>query len=205
MKMTASTYQIIDPGLEFRGPAPDGGKMKYVDSGIIHHSASSNDTVYSIHEYHKEKKGYWGIGYQFVVDKEGNIYRGRPEEYVGAHAGSSNDYNHHSIGICFIGNYEGDLAKGIAPEIMPEAQLASGRWLIHVYLKGKYGDLKYLRHSDVAATACPGKGFHWDKLMAEYKEPSKYVVCIGEYDTEAEAQAVASVLSKMFNAKVIKQ
>lgn len=104
-----------------------------------------------------------------------------------------------------MGFPEGDSAKGIPPEIMPDAQLAAGRWLIHVYLKGKYGDLKYFRHSDVAATACPGMNFPWDKLMAKYKEPSHYAVCIGEYDTEAEAQAVVSALSKVFDIKIIEQ
>lgn len=31
-----------------------------------------------------------GIGYHFLVRKDGSVYRGRPEDMVGAHAGNNN-------------------------------------------------------------------------------------------------------------------
>ena len=110
---------IYDAGLEFNGSAPSAGKQKTIDAIILHHSAS-NGNVQSAHDYHKSL-GWWGIGYHYYIETDGKIYRGRPEEFVGAHAGSSNDYNAHSIGICFEGNFE--------TEHPTDEQIKSGQWL----------------------------------------------------------------------------
>ena len=187
-------YQIIDAGLKFNGDRPNGGEQKRIDAIVIHHAAG-NGSVEDIHKLHLAN-GWWGIGYHYYIRKDGTIYRGRPEKFVGSHAGSNNDYNSHSIGICFEGNFE--------VETPTEAQINAGRWLVSD-IKSRCEIKEILGHKDLTATACPGKYFPWDWLMAEYIGSTRYAVCIGEYDTEAEAQAVASVLSKMFNAKVIKQ
>ena len=50
------------------------------------------------------KKGWSGIGYHFLVRKDGTIYQGRPEDTIGAHAKGA---NHDSIGI----DAEGDFMK----------------------------------------------------------------------------------------------
>ena len=69
---------------------------------ILHHSGVEVlQSVETIHNYHKNTNGWSGIGYHFYVRKNGNIYRGRPENTVGAHCQGEN-YN--SIGICFEGN-----------------------------------------------------------------------------------------------------
>lgn len=175
---------IYDAGLEFRGSAPSAGKQKTIDAIILHHSAS-NGTVHSVHNYHKSL-GWWGIGYHYFIEADGKIYRGRPEEFVGAHAGSSNDYNAHSIGICLSGNFE-------LTEPTPE-QYHSLRWLIDD-IKSRYNIKEVLGHKDVTATACPGKNFDMDMLLSQ----TKYTVCLGEYDTKAEAVAVAGVLKKWFS------
>ena len=187
-------YQIIDAGLKFNGDRPNGGEQKRIDAIVIHHAAG-NGSVEDIHKLHLAN-GWWGIGYHYYIRKDGTIYRGRPEKFVGSHAGSNNDYNSHSIGICFEGNFE--------VETPTESQINAGRWLVSD-IKSRYEIKEILGNKDLTATACPGKYFPWDWLLAEYIGSTRYAVCIGEYDTEAEAQAVASVLSKMFNAKVIKQ
>lgn len=93
-----------------------------------------------------------GIGYHFLVRKDGSIYEGRPIEYVGAHAYGSN-YN--SIGICCEGNFE--------TEQMTDAQVQSVRWLIN-YLKEKYGNLRVRKHSEVCKTSCPGKNYRFTEV-----------------------------------------
>lgn len=146
---------IQDANLQFRGPSPTGGKMKTVDSIILHHRAG-NGNVQTIHEQHM-KQGWWGIGYHFYIRKDGSVWRGRPEQWVGSHAGSSNDYNKHSIGICFEGNFE--------QETMTDAQVQSGRELI-ADIKSRYSIKQVLGHKDIAATACPGKNFRWKEILA---------------------------------------
>lgn len=146
---------IHDANLQFRGISPNGGKMKTVDTIILHHRAGNGD-VESIHQEHLAKS-WWGIGYHYYIRKDGSIWRGRPEQWVGSHAGSSNDYNKHAIGICFEGNFE--------TEQMTDAQVASGRELI-ADIESRYTIYQILGHKDVAKTACPGKYFRMDDLFA---------------------------------------
>lgn len=140
---------IIDKKLSFR-PMDIRNKTEQL---VLHHSGVTVlQSVEVIHNYHKNTKGWSGIGYHFYVRKDGTIYRGRPENTVGAHAVGAN-YN--SIGICF----EGDFEK----EIMGQAQLKAGQELI-TYLKSKYNISTVKRHKDVDTTECPGKNFPFEKM-----------------------------------------
>ena len=121
---------------------------------VIHHSASSlNTTPEDIHRWHL-KAGYSGIGYHYVIDPYGRIYRGRLEWAIGAHAKGGNT----SIGICFIGNFD-------KPGSMPGAQVRAGQELM-AYLYGKYPAATPRRHADVigSSTACPGRYFPWVEI-----------------------------------------
>ena len=139
---------IIETNLKFKSMS----KRQSTDRLILHHSACSSCTAEQIHQWHLNN-GWEGAGYHFLVRKDGNVYRLRPEEYIGAHAYGSN-YN--SIGICAEGNFEN--------ETMPEAQKNSLIELVS-YLKGKYGISKVLKHSDVNNTACPGKNYPFNEIV----------------------------------------
>lgn len=121
---------------------------------ILHHTAVSvEQSVETIHNYHKNSLGYAGIGYHFYVRKNGEVYRGRPENAVGAHAyGANTD----SIGVCFEGNFE--------EETMSEAQIKAGQELV-AYLKQKYGISTVQKHKDVCNTSCPGANFPFDTIV----------------------------------------
>ena len=147
---------IHDANLQFRGLSPNGGKMTKVDSIILHHRAGNGD-VESIHRQHMAQ-GWWGIGYHYYIRKDGSIWRGRPEKWVGSHAGSSNDYNSHSVGICFEGNFE--------TETMSNLQVVAGRELI-AGIESHYQIAEILCHRDIAKTACPGKNFRLNDLLAK--------------------------------------
>lgn len=118
---------------------------------ILHHAAASKCTAQQIHSWHLAN-GWVGIGYHFLVRKDGSVYRGRPEDTVGAHAGNN---NYDSIGVCFEGSFD--------KEEMPEVQKNAGRELV-AYLKGKYGITKVQKHSDVNATGCPGAHFPFKEV-----------------------------------------
>ena len=118
---------------------------------ILHHAAATKCTAQQIHSWHLTN-GWVGIGYHFLVRKDGSIYRGRPENTVGAHAGNN---NYDSIGICFEGNF--------MTETMPEVQKRAGQELVQC-LKDKYGISKVQKHSDVNATGCPGTHFPFKEV-----------------------------------------
>jgi N-acetyl-anhydromuramyl-L-alanine amidase AmpD len=129
--------KIIDTSLKFL-PL---NKRARTDTIILHH-AVYNGTVNGIHNIHLNK-GWSGIGYHFYIRKDGSIYRGRPEDMIGAHAYG---FNSTSIGICFEGNFEID--------IMGVAQILAGNELVN-YLKDKWKVSKVIKHKDINATACP--------------------------------------------------
>ena len=139
---------IIDTNLDFGSLS----KRKSTTRIILHHAAAESCDAATIHQWHLNK-GWPGIGYHFVVRKNGSIERGRPEDTVGAHALNNNS---DSIGICFEGNFE--------TETMPETQKAAGKELV-AYLKQKYGISTVQKHKDVTSTACPGKNFPFDKIV----------------------------------------
>ncbi len=72
---------------------------------VIHSSDSPDDRhieAVDIHQWHQER-GFDGIGYNHVIQRDGTVEAGRPHYWTGAHVRS---HNHHSIGICLVGRDE---------------------------------------------------------------------------------------------------
>lgn len=134
---------IVETSLKFDSLS----KRKKTDTIVLHHSASKEAFATLIHQWHKNR-GWSGIGYHFVVRKNGTVERGRPIDCIGAHCTNENS---HTIGICFEGNFQ--------EEDMAAIQIKAGRELID-YIQALYGNkLKIVRHRDLMATACPGDKF----------------------------------------------
>ena len=111
---------------------------------ILHHSGTKEDTPQKIHKAHK-RRGFSGIGYHYVVDKEGNVFVGRPLDKIGAHCKHNNNY---SVGICLIGDFRYEQPT--------EEQMASLKFLVLDMLK-RYPSIKrILNHRDLMPTICPG-------------------------------------------------
>lgn len=131
---------------------------------IYHHAAIKNISVKQVDELHK-KRGFAGIGYNYYIDSRGLIYKGRPEEAVGAHALGNNDV---SIGICLEGNFEEDY---------PREQQIKSLEKLSVYLCLKYNIKGIVGHREVRETLCPGKNFPLeevkDKVIANLKDYNK--------------------------------
>lgn len=142
---------VIDTGLKF---AEFTQPRSATDKIVIHH-ADMLGSVEDVHNLHL-KNGWAGIGYHFYVRRDGKIYKGRPEELIGAHC---INHNNTSIGVCFEGRYD-TIAT------MPNAQLEAGKELIK-YLRDKYPGARLYKHSDLYATACPGRYFPYNELTEE--------------------------------------
>lgn len=182
--------KILDARLKFNGTLQKRNKTDYI---ILHHSASTSASVETIHRYHQQGRGWIGIGYNFYVRKDGSIYRGRPEDVVGAH---TTGYNDKSIGICAEGNFE--------KEIMPEAQKQALIELVRE-LKQKYPNAQIKRHKDFAATACPGKNFPFEEIISEATKPKTntqeqkdtiYRIQVGAFKDRKNAEALLERLKK---------
>lgn len=120
------------------------------DKIIIHHTGSVIDDDLSaaqIHQMHL-RQGWAGIGYHFVIRKNGKIERGRDIDAVGAHCYGQNS---RSIGIHVCGNF--DLASPTTAQIEMTAMLIAN-------LCKDYGipinDKHIFGHCDFDSTDCPG-------------------------------------------------
>jgi len=160
---------------------------KYADNvhiAIVHHTAGTNNysrsqsaaIVRGIELYHVQGNGWDDIGYNFLVDKYGQVFEGRyggmEKAVVGAHAMG---FNFGAVGVALLGNYNGagltaaaraSLVKLLAWRL----DLAHLDPLSHVsrvsagnpeYAKGTSVDLRAVSgHRDTYATSCPGNSVY---------------------------------------------
>lgn len=118
---------------------------------IIIHCAATKPTMdigaKEIEQWHRAR-GFFGIGYHYVIRRDGTIEMGRPLEKAGAHA---EGYNADSIGIC--------MAGGIDNKGKPQNNFTDAQWdslaKLTKDLVQSYGALKIIGHNEVAAKACP--------------------------------------------------
>ena len=148
--------QITETNLKFKNRL---ALRRSTNRVIVHHSASSDVSAATIHGWHLNQS-WSGIGYHFVIRRNGNIERGRELSAIGSHSGPKG--NGDSVGVCLTGNFEIDKPTA--------AQINSLVWLITRYLEPRYGSLQVVGHSDVMATACPGKNFPWADLKRRLEE-----------------------------------
>ncbi len=136
---------------------------------IIHHTVTSNQdpdpaaTVRSIYYYHAVSLGWGDIGYNYLVDRDGNIYEGRfgGNAVVGGHA---MEWNYGSIGIAVLGDYSSSYSTAATNE----ALISLMQWNSNINRIDPNGFAEmlgtnlpnYLGHRDVGSTACPGNGLH---------------------------------------------
>ncbi|MCI3931118.1 peptidoglycan recognition protein family protein [Streptomyces sp. AN091965] len=154
---------------------------KTVKAAFVHHSATGNNyrcsqapsVLRSIYRYHVESSGWRDIGYNFAVDKCGNIYEGRAggvaKAVLGAH---TLGFNTNSMGIAVLGTY----TSAAPPKAAVTAVARLTAWKLGLfganprgttYLKSGGGNL-YSKgtkvrlhvisgHRDGFATECPGR------------------------------------------------
>lgn len=150
---------------------------------VVHHTAGSNaystvaeaaQQIRNDQAYHIGTRGWCDLGYNFVVDKWGNIYEGRAgsltKPVIGVHAGG---FNTGTVGVSMLGNYTSIAPSAATLESV--SQIIGYR--LGVYGRNPSGQMVYttlggensryaagttltlpvvIGHRDVAYTACPG-------------------------------------------------
>jgi N-acetyl-anhydromuramyl-L-alanine amidase AmpD len=111
---------------------------------VVHCSAtkaSMDIGAKEIDRWHREK-GWLGIGYHYVIRRDGIVEKGRPDNRSGAHAAG---YNSQSIGICLVGGLD---EKGNPKQNFTKDQYASLRSLLWDLLD-KFDRAEVLGHRDL--------------------------------------------------------
>lgn len=125
--------------------------MRKITKIILHCSATPEGrdyTVADIDRWHKQR-GWQGIGYHYVVYRDGSVHPGRPVEQIGAH---TSGHNANSIGVCYVG---GVAADGKTPkDTRTPAQRAALRDLVKL-LRAEYPNATIHGHREFANKACP--------------------------------------------------
>jgi hypothetical protein len=199
------------------GPAEGGLK-----AAAVHHTVNPNDyatvadamrAIRNDQAYHQNTNGWCDIGYNFLVDKWGNIYEGADgsveKPIIGAHTGG---FNSNTVGVAMLGTYT--TASGVTPSAAQQAgvadiaayrlaeydvaptgtvtltaasQTSGGR-----YAAGQSVELpRIFAHRDTHATECPGElGYRvLSGIRSEAAEQAK---------TYLAAEAVANIVQAIY-------
>ena len=141
--------------------------MRTITLIVVHCSAVRPDQTSSaaqIDSWHRKER-HWklGIGYHYVVRRDGTIEPGRPEWLVGAHC---LNHNAHSIGVC----YEGGLdIRGQPADTRTAEQKQAMRQLLEE-LHGCYPRAIIVGHHDLN----PGKNCPCYDVAREYTDLQPY-------------------------------
>lgn len=124
--------------------------IKYI---VVHTSAtrpSMDIGRKEINLWHKQK-GWAGIGYHYVIRRDGTVEKGRAESRIGAHVAN---HNRNSIGICLVGGLN---ERTLKPEKNYTPEQMESLLSILQRLTKKYTDSVVLGHRDFrgVAKACP--------------------------------------------------
>lgn len=139
---------IINSNLKFSGSLKNRKSTKYV---VLHHADAKNCTVQDVHRWHLNN-GWSGIGYHYFVNKNGEVFTGRPLNKIGAHCLNHNEI---SVGICAEGDFENETMSVKQKKAIAE---------VVRYIKGTYPEAVVVGHKELKATACPGKYYPLDEL-----------------------------------------
>ena len=128
---------------------------------VLHHSAGPQATepdpaaaIRQIWQEHAISNGWGDIGYHYLVDSFGNVYKGRDggDGVIGGHDYTSNDY---AEGICCVGNY--------MSETPTDAMIAAVSWIIGQRCQRwglTPGPNTIIGHRDDYPTSCPGDNLY---------------------------------------------
>ena len=147
-------------------------QYQLVEHAIIHHSETPNaqdplEAIRSIYYYHAVTRGWHDIGYNYLVDKFGNIYQGRVggRNVVGGHA---YEYAHGSTGICFIGSFFDEAVTEEALASMVAILAWTCRDLDPLGASDFHSQVQLptiCAHRDVNVASCPGDGAYGELPM----------------------------------------
>ena len=104
--------------------------------------------VANIYRFHTEDRGWQDIGYNLLVDRDGNVYEGRGVERIGAHAPGANE---DGLGVAAL--------AGHAEDVSPRMLAALARtYKVCAETLPSLG--RAIGHRDVSGTRCPGETLH---------------------------------------------
>lgn len=203
---------------------------------IVHHTASTSlvpdadgsgqykSMVNNIYKYHTSNKawvdqngtnysGFGDIGYNYLIDPNGNIYEGR-KGGNGVTGGHASGFNTGSVGISVIGNYQdgaGQTNASLDPKVATALAKLIG-WIaannsINLDSAGNFYGKNIdgvVGHKDVAATQCPGNVIY-AQLNSIQSQSVLYAKAYQKYVYQVQGSSAVYVLSGGYKIKFASQ
>lgn len=144
---------------------------KKIQKIVVHHTAESEKSaeipgdskIRAIYHYHAITRGWGDIGYNYVIDQDGNIYEGRTggDYVVGAHAFCNNI---NTLGISLMGNFmKSNPTKAQVAALTKLLKALGTKYGVDIsknsYFHGETTP-NLLGHRDTKSTACPGDNLY---------------------------------------------
>ncbi len=173
---------------------------------VIHHTLTQNGdddppaTVRAVYYYHAVTLGWGDIGYNYLVDANGNIYEGRRGD--GVVAGHAYGHNYGSIGIAVLGNYlTTDITDATRKSLTDLLAWLSTKYNIdprgHSFFVDR--DLPNIYgHRDSNQTSCPGTYLYDDLPNLRQATFDKLPAPTIKIDSPANGAAISSVQNIKF-------
>lgn len=178
---------IIETDWKWAGGLSNRASTEYI---ALHHAAAVTCTAAQVDQWHKDND-WSGIGYHYFVRKDGTIYRGRPENKMGAHVSGMNNC---SLGICAEGNYDVETT-------MPTAQYNAIVELI-ADIKARYPNAKVVGHREIGSSDCPGRYYPLDDLKKGEARESEELTLTQYEELKAENADLKARLEALENPMI---
>ncbi len=136
---------------------------------IVHHSAGVNSSsdwaavVRGIWDYHVNSNGWDDVGYNWLVDPNGELYEGRGDDVRGAHFCGNNT---NTQGVCMIGTYIDEVPTAEAMTTLKEYlawKSASNNidpTVASLHVPSAVDIPNVAGHRDGCSTTCPGDALY---------------------------------------------
>jgi len=184
---------------------------------VIHHTVGSNNysksesakIVRATQAYHMNSRDWCDIGYNFLVDKYGQIFEGRfggiSKPVWAAHSGNKM-VNSRTVGVALMGTFTKTGPSAHMKE--STARLVAWRFnLAHLPAKGTYAidDLKLNRiagHRNVVGTECPGAAaYAWLGAKGGLRDRVAQILSGGSSPDQVTGLKVGALSSKSISVR----
>lgn len=150
---------------------------------------SGPEKVAEIKRWHVQENGWRDIGYHYIIDRDGKVYKGRPVDQSGAFEPK---VNANAVGVCLLGGFGSTPNDQFSLHYTAEQDEALRKLI--VMLRKMYPAItKVTGHNDYSPKACPG--FRVGRWLDGKPERSftESKTAVGSASASVAAVAVAAV------------
>ncbi len=122
-------------------------RLKDIKRIVFHHTSSPMSTPPKFfHELHIRERGWRGIGYHYLINRRGTVYKTRPVFTIPT---CVKGHNRSSICVAWIGDFR--------KKPLPPAMIESSIELVRLLRERISPDLEVTHHAALDETDCPGE------------------------------------------------